>query len=335
MPLGMIVVVAALLSLPSALSLPSLISMPTAGKVDLALTDSCRDDIVRNAVQAARSSDIGVTAGLLRISFHDCFPQGCDGSILLTGPNTEQDIRPQNGGLRQTALDLIESIRDKVHRACGWRSVSCTDIMNLATREAVKQSGGPDYTVPTGRLDSLEPAPRTAVEQSLPAPFFDVSQLLENFGRKGMENLDLVALSGAHTIGKASCGSFSNRFGENTAFMQALSKTCRDIPGWRQDLDVTTPNDFDNAYFVNLLQGKGLLTSDMALVNDGRTRWLVEGFAGNHWWFFGQFGTSMSKLAHMQGDQGRNGQIRDNCTRKNSGLAQDLVHAVEEFVASV
>jgi hypothetical protein len=80
------------------------------------------DGIVRSAVEEARRWDAQVTAGLLRIFFHDCFPQGCDASILL-GRNqggSEQDA-PQNTGLQQAALDLVERIRGRVH------SVSCKE----------------------------------------------------------------------------------------------------------------------------------------------------------------------------------------------------------------
>lgn len=39
--------------------------------------ESCPDlhSMVRSAVQAARNQDVQITAGLLRIFFHDCFPQ--------------------------------------------------------------------------------------------------------------------------------------------------------------------------------------------------------------------------------------------------------------------
>ncbi|KAF8698080.1 hypothetical protein HU200_035593 [Digitaria exilis] len=49
---------------------------------------------------------------------------------------------PQNQGLQQSALDLIESIRDAVHRRCG-ATVSCADILAVATAHAVNQADGP------------------------------------------------------------------------------------------------------------------------------------------------------------------------------------------------
>lgn len=278
-------------------------------------------NMVYNAVDAARQEDPGVVPGLLRITYHDCFPQGCDGSILLTGPNSEQDILPQNAGLQQGALDLIESIRAKVHRACG-PTVSCADITNLATREAVLQSGLPRYEVPLGRRDSIAPARRQDVE-ALPRPDFDVHQLVQSFRSRGLDETDLVALSGAHTIGEAGCGSFENRFSSeeiNTnGFVKRLLDNCTVNADRRQDLDVTTPMKFDNKYFTNLYRGIGVLSSDMALLLDVNTRSKVKDFAGDQEWFFRQFSNSMSKLAHRQGAKGNNAEIRNHCFERNNG----------------
>uniref|UniRef100_R7VZV1 Peroxidase 12 n=1 Tax=Aegilops tauschii TaxID=37682 RepID=R7VZV1_AEGTA len=261
------------LAATSALSQPSLISMTT----DVPLPDglsydfhalSCSNlqNMVRDAVQGAMARDAGVVPGLLRLFFHDCFPQGCDASILLTGGNSEQNM-PQNGGLRRSVLDLIEGIRATVHRACG-PTVSCADITSLATKEAVMQSRLPGYDVPLGRRDSLAPATAQQVG-ILPGPDFN-------------------------------------------------------------DLDVTTPNTFDNRYYNNLQVGRGVLNSDMALTHDGETRNWVNNFAGNQGWFFSQFSTSMRKLAHLPG--GNIGEIRNNCFRRN-GNGESVVLAAEIFAA--
>jgi peroxidase len=99
--------------------------------------DSCPNlvDIVWPIVESAVLGEIAIAAGLLRIFFHDCFPQGCDASVLLTGANSELDL-PPNLSLQTRALQLIEDVRVKVHAACG-ATVSCADILTLATRDAV------------------------------------------------------------------------------------------------------------------------------------------------------------------------------------------------------
>ncbi|KAG0528248.1 hypothetical protein BDA96_06G302000 [Sorghum bicolor] len=66
---------------------------------------------------------MGIAAGLIRIFFHDCFPQGCDASVLLSGSDSEQNLGP-NETLRPEARKLIDDIRAAVHAACG-PTVSC------------------------------------------------------------------------------------------------------------------------------------------------------------------------------------------------------------------
>uniref|UniRef100_I1PR63 Plant heme peroxidase family profile domain-containing protein n=1 Tax=Oryza glaberrima TaxID=4538 RepID=I1PR63_ORYGL len=143
------------------------------------------ETIVRSAVQAALQREIALAAGLLRIFFHDCFPQGCDASVYLnaTNPNSEQGMGP-NLTLQPRALQLVEDIRAKVHAACG-PTVSCADISALATRAAVVVSGGPSYNVTLGQFDSLSPAPENLVNQ-LPSPFEGkVDEHLKKFQKQG------------------------------------------------------------------------------------------------------------------------------------------------------
>jgi peroxidase len=241
---------------------------------------------------------------------------------------------PQNVGLRQSALDLIESIRETVHQECG-AIVSCADISNLATKHAVMQSGVPGnlvpgYLLPLGRKDSLGPATTQQV-RAIPSPDLDVNQLVEAFASRGLNEVDLVALSGAHTIGKASCGSFMNRDGENDEFVQRLKNNCTYFPvAPLQDLDVTTPNTFDNYYYKNLQNRTGVLHSDMQLTLNATINQLVDFFAADRGWFFSTFSTSMSNLAHLEGKPAIIGEVRRNCFKVN-GLE---LTAPNTFVAS-
>ncbi|KAG7966138.1 hypothetical protein I3843_08G034700 [Carya illinoinensis] len=47
-------------------------------------------------------------------------------------------------------------------------------------------------------------------------------------------------------------------------------------------MDPTTPRSFDNAYYRNLQQGKGLFTSDQVLFTDARSKATVNLFASNN-----------------------------------------------------
>lgn len=61
------------------------------------------------------------------------FEQGCDGSILLRGKNTEHKARVNKG---LAGLDLVNDIKAIVEKTCP-RVVSCTDVIVVATRAAI------------------------------------------------------------------------------------------------------------------------------------------------------------------------------------------------------
>uniref|UniRef100_A0A803QU26 peroxidase n=1 Tax=Cannabis sativa TaxID=3483 RepID=A0A803QU26_CANSA len=96
------------------------------------------ESIIRKELKKIFKNDIAQAAGLLRLHFHDCFVQGCDGSVLLDGSASgpsEKDA-PPNLTLRATAFKIINDLRALIHKKCG-RVVSCADITALAARDSV------------------------------------------------------------------------------------------------------------------------------------------------------------------------------------------------------
>ena len=78
-------------------------------------------------------------------------------------------------------------------------------------------------------------------------------------------------------------------------------------------MDPTTPRQFDNVYYKNLQQGKGLFTSDQDLFTDGRSKPVVNLWASNPKLFNQAFVHSMIKLGRVGVRTGRNGNIRRDC----------------------
>ncbi|EAZ32500.1 hypothetical protein OsJ_16719 [Oryza sativa Japonica Group] len=269
-------------------------------------------------------------AAELSVDFHaaSCPPLeaiGCDASVYLRGgSNSEQGMGP-NLTLQPRALQLVDDIRAKVHAACG-PTVSCADISALATRDAVVVSGGPSYAVSLGQKDSLAPAPVRLVNQ-LPGPgTSSVQALLDKFGSKGLrEAADLVALSGAHTVGRAHCDFFRDRAArQDDTFSKKLAVNCTKDPNRLQNLDVVTPDAFDNAYYVALTRKQGVFTSDMALIKDRITAPIVRQFAADKAAFFRQFAKSMVKLSQVPRTDRNVGEIRRSCFRTNGPRLVDL-----------
>ncbi|KAF2291080.1 hypothetical protein GH714_019670 [Hevea brasiliensis] len=290
--------------------------------------------LVRSYLRQVFSRDVGQAAGLLRLHAHDCFVQGCDGSVLLD-KSIERTELP-NLSLRPESFQIMETLRQIVHSQCG-PVVSCSDILTLAARDSVFYTGGPDYAVPLGRRDGVTfPRPNQTFED-LVAPFAKTTEIITKFARKGMNAIDAVALSGAHTIGIAHCSSFSERLFPNRdptmeiSFFNILRQVCP-APNFNAatSLDIRSPFRFDNLYFVDLMNRQGVFTSDQDLFEDLRTRGVVISFAANQLLFFQSFAVAMTKMGSVEVLTGAQGEIRSRCNMRNSDNINDLVSVVEK-----
>nr|ACN60161.1 peroxidase [Tamarix hispida] len=282
--------------------------------------------IVRNHLKKVFDSDVGQAAGLLRLHFHDCFVQGCDGSVLLdgsaSGPGEQSDI--PNLTLRAEAFKIINDLRALVHKTCG-RVVSYADITAIAARDSVNLSGGPYYDIPLGRRDSLNFATTATVLANLPAPTSNATTILAELAKKNLDATDVVALSGGHTIGRGHCGSFTNWLYPtqdstmDKTFAKNLKLTCPTTSCTNTPvLDIRSPNKFDNKYYVNLMNRQGLFTLDEDLYMDKTTKSIVTSFAINQSLFFEKFVLSMIKMGQFSVLTGTQGEIRANCSARNA-----------------
>ncbi|KAJ1287200.1 hypothetical protein BS78_03G412600 [Paspalum vaginatum] len=300
------------------------------------------ESVVKDYLASAVKQNVGLAAALIRLHFHDCFVQGCDGSILLDSTPTqqsEQEAAP-NLTLRPAAFKAVNDIRALLEQACGGAVVSCADIVALAARDSVALGGGPAYAVPLGRRDGLAPASQQAVLDALPAPTSDVPTLLSFLAKISLDATDLVALSGGHTVGLAHCSSFKNRMFPtqdptlNQWFARQLYGTCPTNTTVNTTVnDIRTPNTFDNKYYVDLLNREGLFTSDQDLFTNATTRPIVTKFALDQDAFFDQFVFSYVKMGQINVLTGSQGQVRANCSARNAGLLPWFVETVVDAAA--
>ncbi|TVU27573.1 hypothetical protein EJB05_19064, partial [Eragrostis curvula] len=274
---------------------------------------------VTAAVRQAMATDRTVPAGLLRMHFHDCFVRGCDGSVLLdsTGNVTAEKDGPPNVSLH--AFFVIDNAKQAVEALCPG-VVSCADILAFAARDAVALSGGPSWVVPVGRRDGR--VSLVSDTATLPGPRANFEQLKQAFHDRGLSTKDLVVLSGGHTLGFAHCSSFQDRIhggptdpALNPSFAASLRRACPANNTARaagSGLDSTSAA-FDNAYFRMLQSGRGLLSSDEALLTHPKTRAFVALYAASQEAFFRAFAKSMLRMGGLNGGQ----EVRANCRRVN------------------
>ncbi|KAI4338924.1 hypothetical protein MLD38_023929 [Melastoma candidum] len=279
---------------------------------------------IKAIVQSAVYNEPRMGASLLRMHFHDCFVHGCDASILLDQTpaiNSEKFAAPNNNSIR--GFEVIDRIKAEVDRVCGSPVVSCADILAVTARDSVVALGGPWWNVPLGRRDSTD-AYQSLANSAIPSPFMELSALINSFNDQGLDIIDLVALSGAHTIGFAQCRVFRSRIYNDTnidsSFANSLQQNCARSAG-RTDsnlapLDPTSAR-FDTMYYNNLVNQKGLLHSDQALFGGGSTEELVKTYNSDYQAFWRQFAKSMVKMGNIKPLTGYDGQIRTNCRRVN------------------
>ncbi|XVE79704.1 hypothetical protein DITRI_Ditri14bG0079100 [Diplodiscus trichospermus] len=175
-----------------------------------------------------------------------------------------------NNGL-DIAIRLLEPIKEQ------FPILSYADFSQLAGVVAVEITGGPEIPFHPGREDKPQPPP----EGRLPDATQGADHLRQVFvTQMGLSDQDIVALSGAHTLGRG--------HKERSGFEGPWT---------------TNPLVFDNSYFKELLAGdkEGLLKlpTDKILLSDPAFRPLVEKYAADEDAFFADYTEAHLKLSEL------------------------------------
>ncbi|XP_057481833.1 peroxidase 55 [Actinidia eriantha] len=287
------------------------------------------ESIVKQAVSTKFSQTFTTIPATLRLFFHDCFVEGCDASVMIMSPNGDAEKDAQdNLSLAGDGFDTVIKAKQAVEAECSG-VVSCADILTMAARDVVALAGGPSFSVELGRRDGMI-SQASRVAGNLPEPFFDLNQLNAMFAKHDLTQLDMIALSGAHTLGFSHCARFANRLYSfspsspvdpslDPTYAQQLMQACpRDVdPSIAIEMDPVTPRTFDAVYYENLVAGKGLFTSDDVLFTNPASQPTVNDFANNPSAFNGAFITAMRNLGRVGVKTGSQGEIRRDCTAFN------------------
>ncbi|KAJ8538403.1 hypothetical protein K7X08_014943 [Anisodus acutangulus] len=248
------------------LSMTALSLVMPCDRVNNTLGAIAADESFRLREEIRKVLSKGKAAGVLRLVFHDAGTFEIDEKIGgMNGSIVFELDRPENKGLKKS-LKILEKAKSQIDLV---QSVSWADIIALAGAEAVSLCGGPSIPIQLGRIDSLVPDP----EGKLPEESLDATSLKQCFERKGFSTQELVALSGAHTLG-------SKGFGNPTVFDNAYFKILMETP-WLSAAGMTS------------MVG---LPSDRALVEDDEcVRWISK-YAEDQSLFFEDFKNAYTKL---------------------------------------
>lgn len=209
---------------------------------------------------------------IVRLAWHDAGTY--DASTKTGGANgsirSEREYtHGANAGIKKS-IDWMEDFKVK------YPNLTYADLYQLAGMVAIEVTGGPTIEFIPGRKDSVACTP----DGRLPDATKGSKHLRDVFHRMGLSDKDIVALSGAHTLGRA----HKDRSGFEGA--------------WTPE-----PLRFDNSYFVELLKGETehllQLPTDKCLLEDSKFRPYVEAYAKDEDLFFEDYAVSHKKLSEL------------------------------------
>ncbi|XP_068647807.1 probable L-ascorbate peroxidase 6, chloroplastic/mitochondrial isoform X2 [Aristolochia californica] len=234
---------------------------------------------------------------LVRLGWHDAgtydknieeWPQqgGANGSLRF-------DIELKhaaNAGLIN-ALKLLQPIKDK------YPGVTYADLFQLASATAIEEAGGPKIPMKYGRVDVSKPD-QCPEEGKLPdaGPSSPAEHLRNVFYRMGLDDKDIVVLSGAHTLGRSRP--------ERSGWGKSETKYTKDGPGAPGGQSWTVQwLKFDNSYFKDIKEKIDedllVLPTDAVLFEDPSFKVYAEKYAVDEEAFFKDYAEAHAKLSNL------------------------------------
>ncbi|KAF2906899.1 probable L-ascorbate peroxidase 5, chloroplastic isoform X1 [Oryza sativa Japonica Group] len=241
---------------------------------------------------------------LVRLGWHDAgtydkniteWPKcgGANGSLRFG----VELVHAANKGLLK-ALFLVIPIKSK------YAGVTYADIFQLASATAIEEAGGPKIPMIYGRADVAD-GEECPPEGRLPAadPPSPAEHLREVFYRMGLSDKEIVALSGAHTLGRAR----PERSGwgkPETKYTVCNLQQLENGPGAPGGQSWTSEwLKFDNSYFKEIKERRDedllVLPTDAVLFEDSSFKIHAEKYAEDQDAFFEDYAEAHAKLSNL------------------------------------
>ncbi len=273
---------------PAAASASAATPAAVAAKVAAATQGAVDFASVRKAIAALLQEDDNRGPLFVRLAWHSsgtydkaAGKYGSNGGTIRFSPEIKHGA---NKGL-DTALELLKPIKSK------FPDLSWADLITLSGVVAVEEMGGPQVPWKPGRKDAPT-AESCAPEGNLPDASKDHKHIRAIFNRMGFTDREIVALSGAHTLGRC----HTDRSGFEGPWTRA-------------------PTTFSNAYFKELTENKWterkwagpkqyqdptgelmMLPTDMWILWDPEFAKIAREYAANEDAFFRDFASAFGKL---------------------------------------
>lgn len=202
-------------------------------------------------------------------------------------------FRPESNWSANAGLHIARELLEPIKKQFPW--ISYADLYTLAGCVAIEEMGGPEIKWKPGRSDHVEGKYVALEDGRLPDASKDQRHVRDVFYRMGFNDQEIVALSGAHALGRC----HTDRSGYVNPWTNA-------------------PTTFSNLYFTELLDKKWrkkkwdgplqyedptgelmMLPTDMALIWDKGFKKYVQEYAKDQDKFFDDFAKAFSTLLHL------------------------------------
>mmetsp|Transcript_20377 Transcript_20377/g.29266 ORF Transcript_20377/g.29266 Transcript_20377/m.29266 type:complete len:410 (+) Transcript_20377:89-1318(+) len=247
-------------------------------------------DAVKSEIRCALINDkVNACPMAIRVAWHaagtydkETQTGGSNGATMRFAPEAND---PANAGL--------SIIRDMLHEVQVKRSnMSAADLWTLAGASAVEFTGGPKIPHACGRVDYADGS-RCPPNGRLPDASQGATHLRDVFYRMGFNDQEIVALSGAHTLGRCHMtrSGFDGPWTKSSlTFNNEYFRNLMDLE-WQ-------PREWDGPFQYEDVKTKSLmmLPSDMALKTDEVFATYARRYADDEAAFFADFSAAFSKL---------------------------------------
>lgn len=228
---------------------------------------------------------------LVRLAWH------CSGTYdkdTNTGGSNNATMRfaPESLHAANNGLVIARGIMDTIHDEFPW--ISYGDLWTLAGVAAIQEMAGPKIPWRAGRIDGLEKD--ATPDGRLPDAAQGQDHLRAIFYRMGFNDQEIVALAGAHALGRCHADrsgfdgpwTFSPTTMTNAFYTLLLNEKWT----WRK---WSGPKQFEDKATKSLM----MLPSDMALVQDKKFATWVKKYAADEQLWFKDFSAAFARLLEL------------------------------------
>ena len=249
---------------------------------------------LRKDLEALIDDNIEEAPTIVRLAWHEAGTFGGNGCPVTGSPNSaSMRFAPEcnhgaNAGLLATQA-LLEPLKKK------FPECTYADLWVLASQVAIEAMGGPKIPFRWGRPDA-QSAAQCAPDGRLPDATLNEDHVRAVFGRMGFNDQEMVALVGAHAVGR--CHADRSGFvGPWTYDPLTFSNTFYSAlldDDWI--VDKTKPKlQFTDAKTRTLM----MLPTDIAIIIDPKFKAITQEYAASEAKFFTDFGKAYQKLVEL------------------------------------